>query len=115
MPRMIDKARALYKNCLGNYIFPCTLDKIILEFLKIEAKEFVEHVNSDTVFDSWILNKCKTLTEDEKQYLNQKVLGKGPDTNEKRKNFIELKNQISSTREDVKTWVDLIDLEEGRL
>jgi hypothetical protein len=42
LPRMIDKARAFKQNSLGEYIFPCPLDKKILEFLKIDVEEWAK-------------------------------------------------------------------------
>jgi len=33
LPRMIDKARALRNNTLGEYIYPCPLDWHVLNFL----------------------------------------------------------------------------------
>ena len=46
LPRMIDKALASKQNTLGEYIFPCPLDKIILNFLQIDAEEWVRLVHS---------------------------------------------------------------------
>ena len=115
IPRMIDKARAFNQNFLGEYIFPCPLDKMILEFLKIESEEFSQRVESEENLASWIFQKIAVRNEKEIQSLNHKILGKKPDTDEKQKNFIKLRDQIDCDRKDVETWVDLIDLEEGRL
>ena len=38
--RMIDKGRAFKEKKLADYIYPCPLDKIILNFLSIEAENF---------------------------------------------------------------------------
>ena len=40
VPRMIDKARAYNAEALGEYIFPCPLDKIILKFLMKLKKHY---------------------------------------------------------------------------
>ena len=42
LPRMIDKARAYNSKTLGEYIFPCPLDKIILEFLNTDYEEIIQ-------------------------------------------------------------------------
>ena len=44
VPRMIDKARAYNAKTLGEYIFPCPLDKIVLEFLDIDHKKITSLV-----------------------------------------------------------------------
>ena len=40
LSRMIDKGRAFKEKKLGDYIYPCPLDKIIVNFLRIEAENF---------------------------------------------------------------------------
>ena len=42
LTRMIDKGRAFKTKKLANYIYPCPLDKIILNFLRIEADKFAK-------------------------------------------------------------------------
>ena len=115
VPRMIDKARASNHNALGEYIFPCPLDDILLEFLQAGAKEFAERAESDPDIEAWVDEKCRQRGESDKKALNEKILRIKPDTDEKREKFIEIRNRIDPAREDVETWVDLIDLEEGRI
>lgn len=45
---------------------------------------------------------------------NEAFLGRQPDNPESLQYFLSLRNKIAPEREDVKTWVDLLDLEEGR-
>ncbi len=42
IPRMLDKARAAHQGTLGEYIFPCPLDEMLLEFVGVDFKEFAE-------------------------------------------------------------------------
>ena len=42
--RMIDKGRAYKEKKLAEYIYPCPLDKIILNFLCIDADAFAKMV-----------------------------------------------------------------------
>jgi hypothetical protein len=42
-------------------------------------------------------------------------LERQPDSENRWERFYELRDKIDSSRKDVTTWVDLIDLEEGRL
>ena len=60
VPRMIDKVRAYNAKTIGEYIFPCPLDKIILEFLNISHEEIIHLVHrlTDDEIALWIKNKC---------------------------------------------------------
>ncbi|OGW29214.1 MAG: hypothetical protein A3K09_07535 [Nitrospinae bacterium RIFCSPLOWO2_12_FULL_47_7] len=117
LPRMIDKARAYKAKTLVEYIYPCPLDKIILNFIKSDAEEFVNFVNNhdETQILDWIKEKCQNRNEREKSFINQQILGRSPDGKERWDFFYEIRNKIAPSRTDITTWVDLIDLEEGRL
>lgn len=116
IPRMIDKARAHKAKTLGEYIYPCPLDKIILNFIRADAEEFANFVSKhdDTQILDWIKEKCQNRDEKEKGFINQQILGRSPDGKERWDYFNEIRNKIDPTRTDITTWVDLIDLEEGR-
>lgn len=117
IPRMIDKARAHNANTLGQYIFPCPLDDIILNFLGVRAEEFARMAGdaNNASFARWVEGKTRGRTPEEKQSVNREIIGRKPDTQEKKKMFLELRDNIDPSRTDIQTWVDLIDLEEGRL
>ena len=115
IPRMVDKARAFNGKTLGEYIFPCPLDKIILDFLKITAEEFALKVDEKLDLSFWIEEKSQEFEPKNKDEINCNILGRKPDTEEKIKEFVKLRNEIDVSRTDIQTWVDLIDLEEGRL
>lgn len=117
LPRMIDKALASKLNTLGEYIFPCPLDQIILDFLEIDAEQWVRLVDSqnEEQLARWVENKCLAHRSDEIEAINRNILGRQPDSEDRWKRFHELRDKIDPSRKDVTTWVDLIDLEEGRL
>jgi len=48
IPRMKDKARAARDNTLGEYIYPCPLDEIMLEFLDVDSETFQHRACDDT-------------------------------------------------------------------
>jgi len=116
LPRMIDKARASKQNTLGEYIFPCPLDQIILDFLEIDADEWVRRVDSqnEEQLTQWVENKCRSRPAGEIESVNRQILKRQPDSEDRWKRFYELRDKIDSSRKDITTWVDLIDLEEGR-
>lgn len=117
LPRMIDKARAFKQNSLGEYIFPCPIDKIILEFLKTDPEEWVRLVdsNNEEQISQWIEKKFRSRQPEEIEFINRKILERQPDSEDRWKHFFELRDKIDSSRTDVTTWASLIDLEEGRL
>jgi len=117
LPRMADKALASKQNTLGEYIFPCPLDKIILDFLGIDAEEWVRlvHSQNEQQLARWVEKKCGPCKPDDMESVNRQILGRKPDSEDRWKHFYELRDNIDSSRKDVVTWVDLIDLEEGRL
>ena len=117
IPRMIDKSKAYQAQKLGEYIFPCPLDEIILNFLKIDSEAFAEeaHNREETSFFIWIEKSCLSRNIKEKEALNLEILQKKPATEEKRRKFVELRDKVDPSRTDINTWVDLIDLEENRL
>ena len=114
--RMIDKARAYNSNTLGEYIFPCPLDKIILEFLNTNHKQFAYQTKklSDKEMSSWVEEKCSHRSKDDKERINKKILDKKPDTPESLNRFNIIRNKINPIANNVTTWVELIELEESQ-
>ena len=117
IPRMIDKARAARQNTLGDYLYPCPMDKIMLEFLKVDSDTFQEKAcnASEEDLSTWITLQCQNQSSEDKQAANLKILKSQPDNPEKWETFHKIRDELDSSRTDITTWVDLIDLEEGRL
>ena len=116
VPRMIDKARAYNLNTLGEYIFPCPLDKIILEFLGTNHREFsyqTQNLN-DKEMGSWIEEKCLHRSKGDKDRINKKLLDRKPDTKESLSRFKEIQNKLNPIAKNVTTWIELIELEESQ-
>ena len=117
LARMVDKARALRKNKISDYIYPCPLDKIILNFLRIDSDVFaIKAVDcEDDEISAWSQEILKDKNATEIDFINEQVLESRPDSEDRLKYFREILNKIDPSREDINTWVDLMDLEEGRL
>jgi len=112
---MIDKVRALKENTLGEYIYPCPLDKIILSFIHTNEIEFAEKaigLNEEDIA-RWITDKTNQYSPSEIEFLNWKILDRKPDNKDRMEYFIEIRNKIDPSRTDTTTWAGLIDLEEG--
>ena len=117
LARMIDKARAYSENKMSDYIYPCPLDKIILNFLRIDSDAFtIKAVDcGDDEISAWSQEILKDKNAAEIDFINDQILERRPDSEDRLKYFREIRNKIDPTREDINTWVDLIDLEEGRI
>ena len=116
LPRMIDKSRAYKENKLAEYIFPCPLDKIILNFLRIDADVFANMTSKkkDDEINEWAKEIIKSKTQSDVNLTNNQILERKPDSKDRFEYFNELRNKIDPSRTDVNTWAELIDLEEGR-
>lgn len=117
VPRMIDKALAYKENALGEYIYPCPLDKMILNFIRTDPEEFAQFVwtHDEAQINGWLEEKGKNRSEKEKDFINEQIMGRSPDSEDRWNYFNEIRDKIDPSRTDINTWVDLIDLEEGRL
>jgi hypothetical protein len=93
------------------------MDKMMLEFLKVDSNAFQEKACNDTEesLSNWIILQCQDQSSEDKDAINNKILKVQPDNLEKQEIFNEILNKIDTSRTDITTWVDLIDLEEGRL
>ncbi|GJL55852.1 MAG: hypothetical protein NPIRA02_29840 [Nitrospirales bacterium] len=116
LPRMIDKCRAKRAGTLGEYIYPCPLDARFLEFTSIQADDLFMAVESRTDEEvlEWVSHHATNRTDQEIQDWNAMMLTRGPDTEEKRLFFREVRASIDPSRHDITAWADLLDLEEGR-
>jgi hypothetical protein len=117
LARMIDKARAYRENKISDYIYPCPLDKIILNFLRIGSDVFIIKVVDcgDDEIIAWSQEILKDKNSAEIDFINDQILERRPDSEDQLKYFREIRNKIDPSREDINTWVDLMDLEEGRI
>ena len=116
VPRMIDKARAARENTLGEYIYPCPLDEMILEFVGADSAGFSEIANSenDEGVAAWLKEKCQHHDAESLKKINETLLNKGPGDPEAWEKFNKMRDSINPSRTDIITWVALIDLEEER-
>ncbi len=116
LPRMIDKGRAVLTHTLGEYIFPCSLDQRLLDFLGLSPERFLQAVeeHGDSRIEGWLRQHTLSHTPQEIMDWNQTQLARGPDSEEKLNYFTQTRNAIDPTRSDITTWAALLDLEENR-
>ena len=115
--RMIDKGRAYKEKRLADYIYPCPLDKIILNFLRIDSDTFAKMVvdKKDDEIGIWAKDLTKSKSSREISFVNKQILDRKPDSQDRLQYFNEIRDKIDPSRTDIITWVDLLDLEEGRI
>ena len=116
MARMIDKCRATLAGTQGDYIYPCPLDKRLLEFAGITAEQFTEAVRGrlDQAVVEWFRKAAKPHSADEIEQWNNLLLTLGPDTEDKWAYFKKRRDAIDPSRTDITSWADLLDLDEKR-
>ena len=114
--RMIDKGRAYKEKKLADYIYPCPLDKIILDFFCVEADTFANMTieKKDAEISNWAKELIKSKSPNELDLINKIILEKKPDSEDRLKYYNKIRDKIDPSRSDLTTWVDLLDLEEGR-
>jgi hypothetical protein len=118
LPRAIDKARAQLEGKLGQYIyFGCPINRMLFRTLGVTEDEFLQTVRSspdDTGVLEWISEFVRPEAA-KIEAMNRRLLQDGPETPEEKKHFKDELDRIDPGNDNVKTWPDLIDLEEGRL
>jgi hypothetical protein len=117
LPRMLDKGRATAVGKNGEYHFNCPLDQHILNFADIDAKKLLAELRTgkgDGEILDWITANAKTKrTAWEIQQWSDFQDRRGPDSDaETLQFFAGYVAKITATREDVRTWADVLELDD---
>jgi hypothetical protein len=116
LARMADKARAKAAGIVGEYIYPCPLDQMLLEFLRIDPDAFYEAVQKkdDRELVAWLKETATSHRPEDVGAWNQTFLNRKPRNEDSQRRFNEIRNRLAPHRTDITAWPDLLDLEEGR-
>ena len=71
--------------------------------------------SGDEEIRTWAEVTMKNKKPEEIGFINEQILERKPDSEDRLKFFYQTRDKIDPSRTDINTWVDLIDLEEGRL
>ena len=117
LPRMLDKGRATIAGTNGEYNYNCPLDQHIINFLGIDAEALREQLatgKGDGEILDWInTNATQKRAPWEIEQWSDYMQRRGPDSDaETITYFAEAVGKFSRTREDIKAWADLIDLDD---
>lgn len=117
LPRMLDKGRAEIAGTNGEFHYNCPLDQHILNFLGLDPEALKEQLaqdKSDFEILEWIKTNAKHQRapweiEQWSDYMGRRT----PDSDaETITYFAEAVGKFSKTREDIKGWADLLDLDD---
>ena len=117
LPRMLDKGRADIIGKLGEYKYNCPLDQHFVEFVGIDPAALREQLaagKGDGEILNWINETARhKRTPWEIELWSDHMQRRTPDSDpETLQYFSESVRKMSETREDIKTWADLLDLDD---
>ncbi len=117
LPRMLDKGRAEIAGQSGEYHYNCPLDQHIINFLGIDPEALREQLaagKGDGEILEWINgNATHKRNPWEIEQWSDYMQRRGPDSDaETLQTFAEMVGKASKTREDIKGWADLLDLDD---
>jgi len=118
LPRILDKCRASIAGKLGEFRFGArSMDRHFLNFTGMEEAAFKAEVatgKSDSEMLAWVQANAKPRREpwEVAQWSNYQVQRTSDSDAETLQFFAEAVAKFSTTREDIKTWFDLLDLDD---
>jgi len=117
LPRLLDKCRASLAGKAGEYHYDCPLDKHFFRYTGIDADALKAEVAKglgDGALLEWIQSNSKTQRSPwEIQQWSDYHDRRGPDSDaETLAYFSNYLSKLSTTREDIKSWADLLDLDD---
>jgi hypothetical protein len=120
LPRLIDKARLHRKGLLNGYNYKTVgFDKHLLAFLKLDGDAFEEAANTledDGAILNWVRQNGSRHFPEAIERWNEAMISRHPDSAAKKARFLHfLKEAGGGGRNDIGTYFDLIEFDEGRL
>jgi hypothetical protein len=115
LPRMLDKGRAEIAGKSGEYHYNCPLDQRILAFLGLDAEALRAELTTgkgDGAIFAWIqANQASKHSPAEIVAWSEEQAVRGPDA-DSQEFFDELLRAAGPDRTDIKTWAELLDLDD---
>lgn len=126
LARLIDKIRLRHAGLIQDYNYLTTgFDKSLIELLNLDAQTFEQRVlagGTDEALLEWVRIHGRALSEAEIRLWSRKVLTAGPGDEAARMRFQGRLLDVAAKRgvpleslPPVTTWVEAIELDEGRL
>lgn len=126
LARLIDKVRLRHAGGIPDYTyFTGGFDKALVEFLQLDVAAFEQRVlagGSDEEILAWVRTQGRSVSEAERRLWTRNVLASKPGDPEAQAKYLSRLREIAAKRgvsvdalPPVTTWVEAIDLDEGRL
>jgi len=117
LPRMLDKGRAEIAGQSGDYHYNCPLDQHFVNFVGIDPAALRKELaagKGDGEILNWVNETAQfKRTPWEIEQWSEYMQRRGPNSDaESLQYFTDMIRQSSETREDVKTWADVLDLDD---
>ena len=118
LPRILDKCRATIAGKSGEFRFGAkSMDRHFLNFTGIDEAALKAEVatgKSDSEMLAWVQANAKSPREpwEVAQWSNYQIQRSSDSDAETLQFFAEAVAKFSTTREDIKTWFDLLDLDD---
>ncbi len=117
LPRMLDKGRATIAGTNGEFNYDAPFDQHVINFLGIDVaglKEQLANGQGDGAILQWLNeNAAHQRTPWEIAQWSDYMVRRGPDSDEETLMFFFRRvGTFSKTREDIHTWMDLLDLDD---
>ena len=117
LPRMLDKGRAVLAGTNGEYHYDCPHDQHLINFLGFDPGALREQLalgKGDGEILEWLLanSRHKRHPWEIEQWSDYQAK-RAPDSDEETLSaFAKRVGSFTKTREDIKSWVDLLDLDD---
>jgi len=114
--RLLDKCRAHAHGKLGEYVFPCPLDKRFFSYTGIDAQAFLDAVKAgrnDTEMAVWVNEHMKPLRlPHEIEAWSRWLENLAPGDRQRHLGFSEGIEKLAPGRDDIRTTFDRLDLDD---
>ncbi|MBM4123737.1 MAG: DUF5069 domain-containing protein [Nitrospira sp.] len=126
LARMVDKVRMRQAGQIQDYNYLTQgFDRYLLDFLQLAAEAFEQRVvqgGTDEEVLQWVRTHGRALSPHEVAQWNERILASGPKDEATRQRFQARLAEVAAARgvpveslPPVTTWVEVIELDEGRL
>src|SRR5260370_31047228 len=117
LPRMLDKGRATIVGSNGEFNYDCPLDQHLIGFVGLDSQALLEQLRSgkgDGGILEWINANAKQKRSPwEIEQWSDYMSRRGPDSDAETLSFFaERVGSFSKARPDIKSWADLLDLDD---
>ncbi|HZP59711.1 MAG TPA: DUF5069 domain-containing protein [Opitutaceae bacterium] len=116
LPRLLDKARAFAAGKIGEYIYPCPLDKRFFTFTGIDPEAFLAAVKAgkgDVEMLRWVNEQTKPVRAAwEIESWSRWLEALGPGDAQRHAGMAEDIKELSPGRDDIRTNFDRLDLDD---